>query len=390
MKSTWTRLGLCTLLVHAPVLAAQQDDPWSNAGEEVREAADAVGKATSDAARRAWETTKRHSKEGWEATKDFSESAWERVKRDSARAWEDTKDFSQRTWEQTQQAVAPPATSTPAPVEQRGRSQPAGDALANATYAGIFAEPVTLSGGLYEGEPFVPGGASRPTLILVEELRGRGDLDMDGSPDAAVLLVEDLGGSGSFVHLAVMSLGDGGPRSLGTARLGDRVQVRDLAILDGQIIVDLVVAGEGDPMAFPSHKVRRIYRLADGNLWQSGTEELGPLSAADLGGSDWILGESPGAGETPIELRFEAGRIAGFAGCNRFFADVKDLGRGAIAVSPAAATRMACPEAAMGRERRFLERLDQVDRFGFRFGDLLLSGPEGTLVLTPKDRVVAP
>jgi hypothetical protein len=36
--------------------------------------------------------------------------------------------------------------------------------LAETTFAGIYDEPVRLHRGRYEGEPFVDGGASRPTV----------------------------------------------------------------------------------------------------------------------------------------------------------------------------------------------------------------------------------
>ncbi|NNK99209.1 MAG: META domain-containing protein [Xanthomonadales bacterium] len=39
--------------------------------------------------------------------------------------------------------------------------------LKNATYTGIEAQPVTLSGGRWEGSPHVEGGASRPTVGLM-------------------------------------------------------------------------------------------------------------------------------------------------------------------------------------------------------------------------------
>ncbi|MDH4030864.1 MAG: hypothetical protein OEU49_08450, partial [Chromatiales bacterium] len=35
---------------------------------------------------------------------------------------------------------------------------------ANATYLGIYDEPVTLRDGVFEGRPFVEGGASRPRV----------------------------------------------------------------------------------------------------------------------------------------------------------------------------------------------------------------------------------
>jgi hypothetical protein len=73
--------------------------------------------------------------------------------------------------------------------------------LQNATYSGIYDEPVTLVDGQYEGEPFTPDSASRPVVSYLGEAFG--DLDGDGVEDAAVFLVENSGGTGDFVYVAV-------------------------------------------------------------------------------------------------------------------------------------------------------------------------------------------
>jgi heat shock protein HslJ len=379
MRQTLMRLGLCAALCPCAASAAGGSDAWTTAAQEAEEAARALGKATSESAAKAWETTK-----------EYSGTAWERFKEDSNRAWEATKDYSQRTWEQGQEAYRDYKGQPPAPVEGHASPAPTAPAdLANATYAGIYPQPVTLTNGRYEGEPFVAGRASRPVVTLIDGLTARGDLNGDGAPDAAVLLVEDSGGSGSFVYLAAMGFSEAGARNLGTVGLGDRAQIRDLAVADGQIRVDMVVAGEGDPMAFPAAKVRAQFQLAGGTLKPTGSDDLGPLSAGDLEGSEWTLREDPGTSAEPdpmaaIQIRFEGGRVGGSAGCNRFFADLTDKGRGAIAIGPAGTTRMACPPPRMEREQAFLERLAKVERFGFRFGDLVLIDPKGALLFAPK------
>jgi hypothetical protein len=44
----------------------------------------------------------------------------------------------------------------------------------------------------------------------------------------------------------------------------------------------------------------------------------------------------------------------------------------------------------MEQEQSFLAALSKVERFGFRFGDLVLSGPGGTLVFSPRATGVEP
>ena len=56
------------------------------------------------------------------------------------------------------------------------------DLLKNMTYQGIYNEPITLTDGLYEGEPFVEDGASKPTVTLIP-FTAFGDLNGDGVDD---------------------------------------------------------------------------------------------------------------------------------------------------------------------------------------------------------------
>ena len=265
-------------------------------------------------------------------------------------------------------------------------------ALANAEYSGIYDQPVKLTDGRFEGQPFDSGSASRPTVSLVREQIALGDLDGDGEEDAAALLVESSGGSGSFVYLAAISFAGGEPRNLATTLIGDRVQVRGLSYENQTLKLDMVVAGEEDAAASPTTKVRKTFRLSDGKLTASATEELDTLSLADLQGTHWILtgmieddGEVQFEGE--ITTSFEEGRIAGNAGCNRYFGDIDDEGRGALIVIELGATRMACPrQVIMDQEQAFLDTLGQIQRFGYRFGSLVLSGPGGALVFAPQDQ----
>jgi hypothetical protein len=100
----------------------------------------------------------------------------------------------------------------------------------NLTYQGIYDHPVTVHDGVYEGEPFVPGGASRPRVELVEDLLVQGDLDGDSVEEAAVLLAESSGGSGVMTYLALVTWRDGAPVNLATRLIGDRVQIRSLRV----------------------------------------------------------------------------------------------------------------------------------------------------------------
>jgi hypothetical protein len=144
--------------------------------------------------------------------------------------------------------------------------------LANATYQGIYEQPVTLTDGAYAGEPFVEGGASRPTVTFIEGPIAYGDINGDGQDDAAALLAENSGGSGTFVYLAAVVSQDGQPVNVATTLLGDRVQVESLKIENKQIVVEMVQAGPDDPMCCPSQQVVKTYELQGDQLVETSSQ----------------------------------------------------------------------------------------------------------------------
>jgi hypothetical protein len=139
------------------------------------------------------------------------------------------------------------------------------DVLKNTEYQGIYPEPVKLTDGKYEGEPFVEGGASRPMVTFVEPM-ALGDLDGDGVDDAAVLLVENSGGSGSFVYLAAILNRGGKPENIATQLLGDRVQVQSLTIESGKIVVEALTHSPDDAMCCPTQESTQTYELQGNEL----------------------------------------------------------------------------------------------------------------------------
>ena len=155
--------------------------------------------------------------------------------------------------------------------------------LGNILVQGIYPEPVQLTDGLYEGAPFVEGGASRPTVRMLP-LTAIGDLDGDGLADAAVLLVENSGGSGSFFFLAAVANRAGLPENVVTVPLGDRVSPSYLAIEDGAIVVDTAAFAESDPLCCPSLKVRTTYVLRGTALEIIATEPLDTAEPAPADG----------------------------------------------------------------------------------------------------------
>ena len=65
--------------------------------------------------------------------------------------------------------------------------------MKNATYRGIYDDPVTLKNGVFEGKPFDASSAARPRVELADMIVATGPIDGDATPDAAVILTEKRG-----------------------------------------------------------------------------------------------------------------------------------------------------------------------------------------------------
>ena len=103
------------------------------------------------------------------------------------------------------------------------------------------------------------------------------------------------------------------------------------------------------------------------------------FTPSDLGGGAWVLTELGRGEPVPAEVRIdavlEADRIAGSAGCNRYFASIQSPSiesptPGALRVGPIGATRRMCPPPVMDLEQRYLTALSGVTR-GRRSGSRL-------------------
>ena len=253
--------------------------------------------------------------------------------------------------------------------------------LRNIEFGGIYDNAVPLRDGVYEGEPFVAGGASRHRVELLDVPPVLHDLDGDGIDEAAVLLAESSGGSGVSTYLAVVSCRDGRAVNVGTTGLGNRVMIRSISGKEGAIVVEVVATGPGEPLCCPTRNVRNTYRLRTGNLLLASSEDMGTLSLADVKGIPWRLSRLGRNERVPEGVRvtavFGEGRISGSGGCNRYSAAVVETGPLGFSIGPAASTKMACPDPAGGFEGRYFSALQAADRFGFLLGNLVLHYGKG-------------
>ena len=291
---------------------------------------------------------------------------------------------------------APGGTGSPAPGEEPAMMTelPTHEELANATYSGIYDEPVTLADGLYEGQPYMEGASARPRVQLIDGMSATGDLDADGIEEIVVLVTEMSGGTGENLYLAVMRGEDGAAKNVATALVGDRIKLRSMTIEGSRLRLEVLQAGPEDAMCCPGELATREWAFTDAGFDEVATEVTGRLSLAALVGPEWVLTgldfREPAPAEPEITLTIaEDGLVSGSSGCNRFngkFEEGSELG--AISAGPFMSTMMACEPEIMDLEQLFLQRLGSVSGLSFWLGHLTLGWQDeqggGTLMFEPR------
>ncbi len=178
-----------------------------------------------------------------------------------------------------QEAASPsPAPSMPSPVPTVPPLTL--DLLKNGIYQLVFQDShptVQLKDGLFQS-PGDPTSVDYKRVNLIEPV-AFGDLNGDGSVDAAVLLAENYGGSGVFVSvLAILDQG-GKPVQAASEIIDDRPKINSLSIQGGQMNVDAIIHGPNDPGCCAAWPTKRSFRYQAGKLvmlsFSSGTPDGG-------------------------------------------------------------------------------------------------------------------
>lgn len=154
--------------------------------------------------------------------------------------------------------AAQPSTATPDVLSA--------EALKNAEYHLPQHEtPIKLVDGQYTAS----SGAASLTVNLLEPI-AFGDLNGDGVEDAAVLLAENTGGTGTFVSLVVMLNQAGQLSQTEAVFIADRPQVKALSIQNQQVLLEANVTGPNDAACCPTFLVNQTYQLVQGQLRLTG------------------------------------------------------------------------------------------------------------------------
>jgi heat shock protein HslJ len=255
--------------------------------------------------------------------------------------------------------------------------------LANATYKSQYtiSPTVTLQNGRYS-EPAAPGSATETVIIMTRNLAYG---DMNGEQSAAVVLVSNPGGSGTFYDLHLMFAPQGQAVNPATAFLGDRVQINDVKIENSLIVVDMVQAGPNDPMCCPSQHVIKSYSWEKDNLVEVSSEVVADSAAEpQLVGPVWqwqksemtdgMVWEPPDPASYTIEFTAE-GEVSIQADCNKASGGYTSDGS-SLTITLGPMTLAACPPQSLSDE--YLAQLGAAAHYSFQEGELLIDLQNGS------------
>lgn len=121
--------------------------------------------------------------------------------------------------------------------------------------------PVTLDDGVAV-RPAAPGSAATETVRIVGEPL-MGDATGDGAPDAALLIEDDPGGSGTFYYAVLAVNDDGVYRATNAVALGDRIDPQGIEFTDGRFVYRFMDRKPGEALATTPSVEKRIAIAVD-------------------------------------------------------------------------------------------------------------------------------
>lgn len=171
----------------------------------------------------------------------------------------------------------------------------------NTTYS-IDGSQFALRDGHFE-MPASPGSAAK-TMLEIVGVPAFGDLNADGNADAALILVYQGGGSGTFYYLAAAINGEDGYRGTNALFLGDRVIPQFVGIQNRAIAAGFRDREPSESFAStPTIDVTR-YAFLDGldlipvpaaseqSGWVTYGHEVRAFAPCDKDEESWLLGQS--------------------------------------------------------------------------------------------------
>lgn len=264
--------------------------------------------------------------------------------------------------------------------------------LQNATFNSEFGKDGVAT--LVNGKFSTPGAPNTPLMNSVFLGNEIAYGEINGTPSAAVILVEAGGGSGVFYALHLVQTRDGKATDIASTQLGDRINPTALFIQDNKIVVGMTTQGPDEPMCCGTQRVVNTYTLSGDKLEQASTQIVGNVEqtadtqppatqptaapAQTLAGGVWKWTGSLFSDEkrtTPNDpnqylLSFSAdGKISVQADCNRVLGTYTTDGN-QLTITLGPSTLVACPPDSLGDE--FTRQLGIVNSYFFKDGNLIL------------------
>jgi heat shock protein HslJ len=248
--------------------------------------------------------------------------------------------------------------------------------LANATYKSEWTQDGTapLVNGEYS-EQAAPGSATMTTVRLTDNI-AYGQLNNQAV--AAVVLVTDPGGSGTFYDLAVVVNQNGTPTNVATTSLGDRVQINSSNVENNQIVVDMVQAGPDDPLCCPSQQVLKTFELQGDQPVEVSSQVTESESSPELVDTIWrwdqtlMNNDDAFVPDNPNNYTVQFlpdGTVSIQADCNRVGGSYTTDGS-SITIETGPTTLVACPPGSLGDA--FVSQLSGVAIYFFEGQNLFL------------------
>lgn len=99
----------------------------------------------------------------------------------------------------------------------------------------------------------------------------------------AAILMESAGGSGNRGYVVIVGRRkhDSESVNLGTALIGERVQLQNGRIADGKIVFEVIQQGVNDAACCPSQKARQSWKLDENGLIEEEIQMTVILSLAE-------------------------------------------------------------------------------------------------------------
>ena len=142
--------------------------------------------------------------------------------------------------------------------------------LKNAVYAEYSMEDGSKTGVTYR----LTNGEYNGKDPVWASFAGAAFGNLDHHDVAAVVVIENGGGSGEFFWMHLLEMNHGRMEDIDAAPLGDRSILHSVKISHGEIIADETVAGPFDAAICPRERILAAYRLSKGHLKQVISRQL--------------------------------------------------------------------------------------------------------------------